>query len=164
MARFSGIPRVVREPSVIEPYYPTSHVRRHARRMRRLPTPAERELRAILSSLNRGVLRGRFKTQHVVSGRWIVDFFFPEIRLAIEVDGAVHWSKDQKARDVEKERDCSRFDITLLRIMNADVFGDRDMLVDKLRQGWRKALKRENLLIGTEYARSKGQASGSLRQ
>jgi hypothetical protein len=56
---------------------------------------------------------------------------------------------------LEKEQDCARFDITLLRITNADVFGDRDKLVDKLRHGWRMALKRENQLIGKEYCPSK---------
>jgi very-short-patch-repair endonuclease len=123
--------------------------------MRGRPTPAELRLLGILNSLNDGVLRGRFDTQHVVSGRWIVDFFFSEIRLAIEVDGAVHQTEDQKTRDLEKEQDCARFDITLLRITNADVFGDRDKLVDKLRHGWRMALKRENQLIGKEYCPSK---------
>ena len=149
--RFSGIPRVFGEPSIIEPVYTRSHVRRHAGRMRGHPTPAERRLPGILNSLNDGVLRGRFDTQHVVSGRWIVDFFFSEIRLAIEVDGAVHQSKEQKTRDLEKEQDCTRFDISLLRITNADVFGDRDRLVDKLRHGWRMALKRKNQLTGKEY-------------
>ena len=153
--RFSGIPRVVWEPSIIEPVYTTSHIRRHARQMRGDPTRAERRLLGILNSLNGGVLRGRFNTQHVVSGRWIVDFFFSEIRLAIEVDGGVHRTDEQRARDWQKEQDCTRFDITLLRITNADVFGDRDKLVHKLRHGWRMALQRENKLIGKEYCPSK---------
>jgi very-short-patch-repair endonuclease len=119
--------------------------------MRRHPTRAERRFLEILNSLNRGVLRGRFRTQHAISGRWIVDFFFPQIRLAVEVDGSVHRGDEQRVLDLEKEQDCARFDITLLRITNADVFGDRELLVCKLRDGWRMALKRENKLIGKEY-------------
>lgn len=157
LAGFRGIPRVVGEPSIIEPVYANSHISRHAGQMRRRPTPAERQLLAIFNSLNGGVLRGRFHVQHVISGRWIVDFFFFEIRLAIEVDGAVHRTSSQKARDLEKEQDCVRFDISLLRIMNEDVFGDRDRLVDKLRQGWRRALRRENRLVGKVYHPSKDQ-------
>jgi very-short-patch-repair endonuclease len=83
-----------------------------------------------------------------VSGRWVVDFFFPEIRLAIEVDGSVHGSMEQKCRDAEKERDCIRFDITLIRVSNSEVFGDRQKLLDKLRAGWRTALRRENQIVG----------------
>jgi very-short-patch-repair endonuclease len=146
--RVGVIPRVVFEPSIIEVAHPVSYVRRHAKRMRIRPTAAERELCSILGSLKGGVLKGRFTKQHVVSGRWIVDFFFPEIRLAIEVDGAIHCTAEQRARDWQKERDCARFDITLLRVTNADVFGDRDKLIQKLRHGWRMALDRENKIIG----------------
>jgi very-short-patch-repair endonuclease len=145
-------PRVVKEPSIVEPVYIRSHIQRYAGQMRRNPTQAEQQLSTILNSLNSGVLRGRFRSQHAVSGRWIVDFFFPEIRLAIEVDGRVHRSKEQRAKDAEKERDCRRFDITLVRISNSEVFGDREKLLDKLRSGWRTALRRENKIIGKPAA------------
>ena len=94
-------------------------------------------------------MRGKFKREHVVSGKWIVDFFFPEIRLAIEVDGSVHNTQVQRAKDLKKDSDCRRFDITVLRLHNAEVFGDRDLLMRKLRVGWREAKDRENRIIGT---------------
>ena len=72
--------------------------------MRRRPTGAEREFRNFLNGLNNGVLRGKFKEQHIVSGKWIVDFFFPEIRLAIEIDGSVHRTAKQQSRDIKKQR------------------------------------------------------------
>ena len=57
-----------------------------ARRMRRYPTPSEallwRELRG-------GKLGVRFVRQAVI-GRFIVDFFAPELRLVGEVDGGYH--------------------------------------------------------------------------
>lgn len=93
-------------------------------------------------------MRGKFKREHIVSGRWIVDFFFPEIRLAIEVDGSIHNTPDQQAKDRKKDQDCERFDITILRISNAEVFGDRERLVGKLRAGWSAAKNRENKIIG----------------
>lgn len=63
------------------------------------------------------------------SGKWIVDFFLPEVRLAVEVDGGYHTTRMQQARDAEKEADCARFDVTLVRLSNAQVFGDwRDLL------------------------------------
>lgn len=110
--------------------------------MTRLPTPAEQMLKEILLSLNGGVLKGKFHAQHVVKGRWIVDFFFFEIRLAIEVDGSFHDSPEQRKKDREKEAECRRSDMTLLRLTNSEVFGDREALVQKLRDEWRAALHR----------------------
>jgi very-short-patch-repair endonuclease len=153
--RLHLIPRVVGEPNVLEPFYMPSHVLRYVKRMRDHPTRAERQFRVILNSLNGGTLKGRFNTQHVVTGRWIVDFFFPEVRLAVEIDGGVHQSPEQKARDQEKEKDCARFDITLIRVTNGEVFGDRTRLVEKLRRGWRAALEREYTIVGKEYPPSK---------
>jgi very-short-patch-repair endonuclease len=116
--------------------------------MRRRPTQAEREFKNFLLSLNGGVLRNRFKMQHVASGRWIIDFFFPEVRLGVEIDGSVHRAHVQKRRDRQKEKDCARFDITLLRVTNSDVFGDKNALANKLRSGWREAMRRNNKIIG----------------
>lgn len=84
-----------------------------------------------------------------MSGKWIVDFFFPEIRLAIEVDGSVHLRRDQQKRDRRKDSDCAKFDVTVLRLRNREIFGSRERLIRKLRDGWRKALRRHNQIIGT---------------
>jgi hypothetical protein len=50
---------------------------------------------------------------------------------------------------LKKDSDCRRFDITVLRLRNAEIFGDRDWLIKKLRAGWREAKDRENRIIGT---------------
>jgi very-short-patch-repair endonuclease len=151
---YSGIvvPGVVGETSIFAHRPPSKcYIKHYAKKMQKKPTKAETEFKSFLLGLNNGVLRGQFKTQHVVSGKWIIDFFFPEIRLGIEIDGAVHTSPQQKKRDRNKDRDCTRFDITLLRITNAEVFGDKMRLTKKLRHGWRVALDRENKIIGKSY-------------
>ena len=150
--RTSGvsIPRVVGEPLVVSDYPARSRIRTFAGRNRSNLTPAEKRLRRILEQLNYGVLRGKFKCQYPISGRWIVDFFFPEIRLAIEVDGAIHGTDEQRKLDRQKDADCKRFDITMLRITNREVFGNRAALIEKLRTGWRNALNRENRIIGMD--------------
>jgi very-short-patch-repair endonuclease len=149
---FGGIvvPRVIGEVSIFAHQNPSkSNVRRFAQENRKNPTKAEKVFKSFLLRLNNGVLRGQFKTQHVASGRWIIDFYFPEIRLGVEIDGTVHNSPKQRKRDRQKERDCARFDITLLRITNAEVFGDKVRLTEKLRHGWRMALDREDKIVGT---------------
>jgi very-short-patch-repair endonuclease len=144
--------RVIGEPDYRPLKYKTSAIRRFAAENYRNPTPAERRLDSILWQLNDGALQGRYRMQHPISGKWIVDFFFPEVRLAIEVDGGYHASEAQQARDAEKEADCARFDITLVRLTNTQVFGQRETLVAMLRAGWKVAMHRENRIIGTKSA------------
>lgn len=156
-------PRVVGEPGILSSYFPKSVIRVYADRMRRRPTPAEAHLASILNSINHGVLRRRFHAQHVISGKWIVDFFFFEIRLAIEVDGAIHRTAEQAVLDAQKERDCVGLDISLIRVTNEDVFGDRERLVQMLRDGWRTALDRKNNMIGNSH-RTNDDSRNPLKQ
>ena len=150
--RTSGvsIPRVLGEPPLTTEYPRRCRIREFADRNRKNPTLAEAEFKRILEQLKGGVLRGKFKLQHAISGKWIVDFFFPEIRLAIEVDGSIHRTDEQRKRDRLKDADCARFDITVLRITNREIYGDREALIEKLRIGWRKAQHRENRIIGMD--------------
>jgi very-short-patch-repair endonuclease len=146
----------------LEAAYTKSHVTRNAERRRLNPTRAEAELEKLLNSLNGGVLAGRFEREHVISGKWIVDFFFPEVRLAIEVDGSIHNTEVQRAKDKHKETDCARFDITLMRLRNSEVLGSRNRLIHRLRAAWAEALKRENRVIGTTTLRRPGNCSGGF--
>ena len=148
--RISILPtaRVVGEPPIDSNRVPKSYITLNAKKNRKNPTPAEREFRRIICSINDGVLQTRFRDQHVISGKWIVDFFFPEVRLAIEIDGSIHQTAAQIEKDLRKDADCKRFDITLVRISNHEVFGNRDALIAKLRDGWRQAKARPNSMIG----------------
>ena len=108
--------------------------------LRRLePTPAEAELERILRELGAGALAGEFKREWPV-GDWVVDFYFPTIRLAIEVDGGYHRAQSRWRLDLAKTRDLEERGITVLRLINAEVFGDRERLVARLRAAWRAAV------------------------
>jgi very-short-patch-repair endonuclease len=107
------------------------------------PTRAECALTAILNEVNGGALEGRFRREWVCGGRWIVDFYFPEVRLAIEVDGGYHRSTFQLGRDLFKATELEAAGLTLLRLTNLEVLGDRARLLAKLREAWRTALANE---------------------
>ena len=62
-------------------------LRDRARRLRRERTDAERTLWQRLRGKQLGGLK--FRRQHVV-GPWILDFYCPECRLAVELDGGQH--------------------------------------------------------------------------
>jgi very-short-patch-repair endonuclease len=105
------------------------------------PTRAERTLAAILGGLNEGALDGRFRREWVCGGRWIVDFYFPEVRLGIEVDGGYHRSTVQRGWDLFKDGGLESAGVTVLRLTNEEVYGDRERLLGKLRQAWRTAVR-----------------------
>jgi very-short-patch-repair endonuclease len=116
--------------------YPKKTITRHAAENRVKETKAERKLFFFLIKHRGGALRGRFRRQHIVGGRWIVDFYFPEVRLAIEVDGGYHRDPRQERKDRLKDATLAEHYITLVRLRNGEVFGDQDALVRRLRQAW----------------------------
>jgi very-short-patch-repair endonuclease len=146
------LPRIIGEPSAFEFKYARSRITEFAHKNRKNLTLAEERFEAVLNRLRDGSLKGAFKSQYVISGKWIVDFFLPKIRLAIEIDGSSHDAEDQKAKDYEKEYDCGRFDITLIRFRNSDVFGDEEVLASKFENGWKEAETRKNKIIGRPFS------------
>ena len=91
-------------------------VRRH---LRRHGTPAEA---ALWRLLQRRQLHGRrFRRQHSV-GPYVLDFYCPEERLAIELDGAVHSAPAQAAYDAERTRALEALGLRVIRFENGAVF------------------------------------------
>ncbi len=79
-------------------------------------------------------LRGaelRFRRQHPI-GPYVLDFYCPEAKLAIEVDGAVHDFGDRPQRDERRTQWLKSEGIGLLRIPAKDVLADPDEIADAL--------------------------------
>lgn len=103
-------------------------------------TAAESRLEHILCELGGGALKGEYRREWPV-GDWRVDFYIPSVQLAIEVDGGYHRAQSRWRMDQWKARDLAARGITLLRLTNAQVFGEREVLVEHLRAAWRLALR-----------------------
>jgi len=87
------------------------------RRLRQNQTQAEK----IFWSKVRGNQLGvKFRRQYSVK-QFVIDFYAPEVRLAIELDGAVHFTDEAQLRDAERETLISHYGITFLRFTNAEV-------------------------------------------
>ena len=76
-----------------------------SRVMRRHPTQAEARLWSALRSRQLG--GWKFRRQHVIVG-YVVDFYCPDLRLVVEVDGPVHdrLHPDDEAREEDLRRAC----------------------------------------------------------
>lgn len=72
-----------------------------------------------------------FKSQ-VVLGKFIVDFFHPETKLAVEVDGEYHDYK--RKRDQERTDEISRGGVVVVRFTNKQVMKDRDTVVAEIKK------------------------------
>ena len=105
-----------------------------ARAHRKAPTPAEAILWAALR--NRKLDGLRFRRQHPV-GTTILDFYCPEFRLAVEVDGAYHDAPEQKARDAERTHFQELKGYRIVRFRNEEILNDLGVVLETIRAATR---------------------------
>jgi len=63
----------------------------------------------------------KFRRQHGFD-RYVVDFYCPELKLAIEIDGESHFQPGAKEYDREREEYIKAFGVKTLRFQNTDVY------------------------------------------
>ena len=82
-------------------------------------TPAEAEL---WSYLKDGQLSGRkFRRQHSI-GNYILDFYCPSEKVAIELDGQVHQHIVAEQVDTERDKALQELGVKVIRFENKEVF------------------------------------------
>ena len=91
--------------------------------LRNHATDAERILWARLKG--RQLLGCKFRRQHGI-GVFIVDFYCPERKLAIKIDGATHGSEAEREYDRRREEYVELYRIHFLRFTNSDVYNNLD--------------------------------------
>ena len=83
------------------------------------------------SRLRRKQLRGtRFRRQHSV-GPYVIDFYCPALKLAIEVDGESH-TETKKPYDDMRQHHIERYGIRFLRYTNSDVYENLDGVLNNI--------------------------------
>jgi very-short-patch-repair endonuclease len=108
---------------------------RNARDLRKALTPPEARLWV---ALRRRQLNGlRIRRQHPI-GPYVLDFYYPRLRLAIEVDGMAHECEDQAALDLARDRWLRRAGVRTLRIQAWAVRDDLDKVLDRIEQVTRR--------------------------
>ncbi|MBK9099032.1 MAG: endonuclease domain-containing protein [bacterium] len=82
--------------------------------------------------LKRKQLNGRkFRRQHSISD-YIVDFYCPEERLVIELDGDFHFDEEIKQYDEERTAYLNKLDIKVLRFENIEILLNLEYSLNKI--------------------------------
>jgi len=98
-----------------------------AREMRRHPTPAEDKLWQRLR--NRRLLGFKFRRQHPID-RFVVDFYCPEARLVIEVEGPIH--QYTREEDAIRREFLESLGLRILQFTNDEVDSALDSVIEKI--------------------------------
>lgn len=106
-----------------------SNLKSRRKALRNAATPAERQLWRVLQHSQ---LHGyKFRRQHSV-GYYIVDFYCPSERLAVELDGDSHLSDETIEYDRERTAFLNSLNIRVLRFLNTDVFNHLGAVCERI--------------------------------
>ena len=62
----------------------------------------------------------RFVRQKVI-GKYILDFYCSEKKLAIEIDGSQHYDEKGRISDIDRTKDINEYGISVLRFTNGEI-------------------------------------------
>jgi very-short-patch-repair endonuclease len=99
----------------------TAVAREFARHLRRKSTDAEKRLWRLLR--DRRFADFKFRRQYPC-GRYFLDFYCVETKLAVELDGGGHGFPDQRARDGVRNQFLGSMGINVLRFWNHQMRGE----------------------------------------
>ncbi len=103
-----------------------------ARELREATTDAEKKVWRHIRS--RQLLGMKFRRQHPV-GKYIVDFYCDEAKLAIELDGGQHASSS--GYDTTRSQELERLGILVLRFWNNEVLGNLSGVLERIAEAIR---------------------------
>jgi very-short-patch-repair endonuclease len=99
-----------------------------ARYLRKEQTKSEQILWKKLRNNNISV---KFRRQHPVD-MYILDFFAPKIRLAIELDGSAHKTKESQEYDAERTEYLKSKNIKVIRFWNSEIENNLENTLNKI--------------------------------
>ena len=105
------------------------------RELRKAPTPAEIVLWRHLQ--RRQLLGKKFRRQFSI-GKYVVDFFCPECNLAVELDGASHYSILREDYEAERRKYLEELGIRIERFENRLVFENIEGVLEAIQQAVRE--------------------------
>lgn len=67
-------------------------------------------------------------------GNYIIDFYCPEIKLGIELDGNEHYTVIGKFNDERREEYLNAIGITIIRFENKDIWCSTEQVIETIRE------------------------------
>ena len=123
-------------PSILKEYN-KRHLKDYRKNLRNNLTPAEAALWTLLK--NKQILGLRFRRQFSVNN-YILDFFCPRAKLAIELDGEVHNSPEAIEHDLKRDDFLGSLDIKVLRVENKLVFENTTQVISAIETALKEQL------------------------
>src|SRR3989338_5727637 len=100
----------------------TKHIER-CKRLRKSQTDAEAKLWSILRNRRLGGIK--FRRQHPI-GKYILDFYCPAHKLAIEADGGQHYDDNGRREDEARTKILSKHGVRIIRFSDLDILNDME--------------------------------------
>ena len=110
--------------------YGTTYFKAFSRSLRNNMTKAEVLLWIQLRK--KQILGQRVLRQYGI-GRYIVDFYIPKIKLAIEVDGATHETEEERRRDAKRQSELESLGVTVVRFTNMEIYSTMGDVLNDIR-------------------------------
>lgn len=116
-----------------KPIHNRKYLKEFRRELRHKLTPAE----AVLwTYLQKKQLEGRkFRRQHSI-GNFIVDFYCPAEKIAIELDGAAHFTLEGSDADEIRDKWLCDLGVKVLRYENRDVFNNVGAVLEDIKSNF----------------------------
>lgn len=83
--------------------------------------------------LRRHQLGYKFRRQYSV-GRYVVDFYAAKLRLAIEIDGDSHFSKNAQRYDKLRQEFIEACGVTVIRFTNTEITDGIDDVIQRIQK------------------------------
>jgi very-short-patch-repair endonuclease len=112
-------------------HYNKTSEKEKRRTLRKNQTHAEKVLWSQLR--NRQLLGVKFRRQYSVD-HFVIDFYAPELKLAIESDGSIHELEEQKDYDKARQEYLESFSITFVRITNNELFSNPNKAFERIEE------------------------------
>lgn len=115
------------------PHYQTHNSKSQTtfrQKLRHTPTTTEQIL---WKQINQSQLGVKFRRQHGV-GKYVLDFYAPQLKLAIELDGDSHFQPGKHERDIERDKQIQSHGITILRFADTQVIQDLESVIQTIQE------------------------------
>ncbi len=101
-------------------------------RRKQLRARASKPEEILWQKLKRSQFGARFRRQYSIQS-YVIDFFCPEKRIAIEIDGSRHLETEAQKYDIYRDRYLAALEIKTIRIKATEIFSDLEKVLTKIR-------------------------------